>query len=340
MKCDIIIPVWSNPDFTKNCMESVFKNTDYAFHLIIIDNASDNLTRDYLNKLAHDKKDSITLLRNDKNLGFIKATNQGIRESRAPYVCLLNNDTEVTRGWLEEMIRVAEKKDDIGIVNANSNTLGCKVKRGQSAESLAKGLKSHSGEYAILAWATGFCMLIKRKVIDEVGLFDEIYGMGNFEDADFSKKAQKLGYSCVCAIASYVYHKERRSFAKFKKFNQDFDRNREIFCSKWGRQERILYILSRTDSVLRKEIGRESMKLASDGNIIWIFLKGKGGQEIKKHSNIYIYNLPEILFGSVSLWRVLKRKKKFDKIYVDDKNYEKRFRGFGFFHKAEVIYAG
>ena len=82
------------------------------------------------------------------------------------------------------------------------------------------------------------------------------------------------------------------------------------------------------------------MKLACDGNIVWIFLKGRLGKEIKRHSNINIYNLPEILFDLISLWRVLKRKKKFDKIYVDDKNYEKRFRGFGFFHKAEVIYAG
>jgi len=340
MKCDIIIPVWNNLDFTKKCIESVFRSTDYAFHLIIVDNASDRLTRDYLNKLACDKKDSITLIRNDKNLGFVKAVNRGMRQSSTPYVCLLNNDTEVTKGWLKEMIKVAEKEEGIGIVNANSNTLGCKAGFSQSIEALAEKLKSYSGEYTKLAWATGFCMLIKRKVVDKVGLFDEIYGMGNFEDADFSKRAQGLGYSCVCAVASYVYHKERRSFVRFKRFDQDFDRNREIFYSKWGRRERILYILSRADSAFRKEIGRKSMKLACDGNIVWIFLKGRLGKEIKRHSNINIYNLPEILFDLISLWRVLKRKKKFDKIYVDDKNYEKRFRGFGFFHKAEVIYAG
>ena len=339
MKCDIVIPVWNNLDFTKKCIESVFKNTDYAFHLIIIDNASDSLTIDYLDKLSSDKRDAITLIRNNRNLGFIKATNQGIRQSSAPYVCLLNNDTEVTRGWLKEMINVADKEKHIGIVNANSNTLGCKLKSGRSLESLADELKARSGEYTALAWATGFCMLIKREVINKVGLFDEIYGMGNFEDADFSKRAQRLGYSCVCAVASYVYHKERRSFVKFKRFNQDFDRNREIFYSKWGRQERILYILSRADSALRKEIGRESMKSACDGNIIWIFLKGKGGDMIKRHSNIYVYNLLEILFDPISLWRVLKRKKKFDKIYMDDEGHARRLNNLKFFHKAEVIHA-
>ena len=338
MKCDIVIPVWNNLDFTKKCIESVFKNTDYAFHLIIIDNASDRLTRDYLDILARDKKHAITLIRNDENLGFVKAANGGIRQSNAPYVCLLNNDTEVTKGWLKEMINVAEKKEDIGIVNANSNTLGCKLKSGQSLESLANELKTRTGEYAALAWATGFCMLIKREVIDKIGLFDEIYGMGNFEDADFSKRAQKIGYSSVCAVASYVYHRERRSFVRFKRFDRDFNRNKEIFYSKWGRLKRILYILNKDDTARREEIGRMSMKLARDGNIVWIFLKGKDRNGIKKHSNIYIYDIPERFFYLISLWRIVKRKKRFDRINVDDENYYKKLKRIGFLHKAEVIY--
>ncbi|MFC1667582.1 glycosyltransferase family 2 protein [Candidatus Omnitrophota bacterium] len=211
MNCDIIIPVWNQLDFTRKCIESFFKNTNYAFHLIIVDNGSSQPTKDYLDKLARDKKDDLTLLRNEKNLGFIKATNQGIRQSQAPYVCFLNNDTQVTEGWLREMIKVAENREDIGIINPSSNTLGCKPKRGQSLDLLAKKLKSYTGEWSELAWATGFCMLVKRKVIQKVGFFDEIYGMGTFEDADFSKKAQGLGYLCVCATAAYVYHQERRS---------------------------------------------------------------------------------------------------------------------------------
>ena len=338
MKCDIIIPVWNQLEFTKKCIESIFRNTSSAFHLIIIDNGSGQPARDYLDKLARDKKDAVTLIRNDRNLGFIKATNEGIKRSNAPYICLLNNDTEVTKGWLEEMIKVAEKRKDIGTVNANSNTLGCRVKFGQRVGILAEKLKSFSGEYTLLAWATGFCMLIKREVIDKVGLFDEIYGMGNFEDADFSKRAQKFGYSSVCATASYVYHRERRSFVRFKRFNRDFDRNREIFYSKWGRQERILYILSKEDSALREGVNKKSLELAREGNIVWIFLKDRNTQGIESHSNVHIYNLSSSFFGLVSLWKILKRKKKFDRIYVDDENHGKVLERFGFFHKAKVMH--
>lgn len=338
MSCDIIIPVWGQFNFTKQCLESVFKNTSFAFHLIIIDNASSEPTRGYLVKLAEDRKGAVTLLKNESNLGFIKAVNQGIEISSTPYICLLNNDTEVTEGWLAEMVKVAESNEDIGIVNPNSNTMGTKPRAGQSKDALAKELKSHTGEYSELAWATGFCMLIKRRLIEEIGLFDEIYGMGNFEDADFSKRAQELGYRSACAQAAYVYHRERRSFKKHKRFDQNFEKNRQIFYARWGKQQRILYVLTKDNPASTEKLAQAALKLAREGNIIWFFLKARDREGIGKHSNIYVYNLPKMLFNLVGLWRILKRKKKFDKIYVDDEGYAKRLDNLKFFHKAEVIY--
>ena len=337
--CDIVIPVWNQLEYTKECLMSLFKSTSFAFRLIIVDNASDTRTAQYLDSVKEKNPEQVALIINSENLGFVKAANRGIKKSTAPYVCLLNNDTQVAKGWLTEMVKVAEARDDIGIVNPNSNTLGWKPKKRQSLEAVAQELKSYSGEYSRLPWASGFCMLIKRKVIQKVGLFDEIYGMGTFEDADFSKRAQGLGYSCVCARASYVYHRERRSFIKFKKFDRDFERNRQIFFSKWGRIERILYILTKHNPAYTEKVNREAVKLACQGDTIWIFLKGKDRREINGHSNVYVYNLPRPFFSLISIWRILKRKKKFDKICVDDKDYAKRLNNFKLLHKAEVIYA-
>ncbi|MBZ9578201.1 glycosyltransferase family 2 protein [Patescibacteria group bacterium] len=339
MKSDIIIPVWNQLELTKECIKNITKNTLYPYTLIVIDNGSDIETKKYLENLKKNKNLDLVLVGNENNLGFIKAVNQGIKRSTAPYVCLLNNDTQVAEGWLAEMVKVAEARDDIGIVNPNSNTLGWKPKKRQSLEVVAQELESYSGEYSRLPWASGFCMLIKRKVIQEVGLFDEIYGMGTFEDADFSKRAQRAGFLSVCAKAAYVYHRERRSFMKFKKFDRDFERNRQIFFSKWGRIERILYILTKHNPAYTEKINAEAVKLACQGNIIWIFLKGKDRQKINEHSNVYIYNLPRSFFSLVSIWRILKRKKKFDRIYADDEDYAKRLDNFKLFHKAEVVYA-
>lgn len=336
--CDIIIPVWNQLRYTKECLTSLFKCTYIPSRLIIVDNASDAQTAQYLDNIKEEKPEQVILIRNTENLGFVKAVNQGINQSESPYICLLNNDTQLTSGWLAEILKVAESREDIGIVNANSNTLGSRPKMGQPLETLAREVKSYSGEYSELAWATGFCMLIKRKVIQEAGLFDEVYGMGTFEDADFSKRAQNLGYLCVCAKAAYVFHHERRSFIKFKEFDQNFERNRQIFWARWGRTQRILYVLTKDNCAYAEKISREALKLARQGNIIWIFLKDINRQKINEHRNIYIYSLPSQLFSLFSFWRILKRKKKFDKIYVDDKDYGKRLNNFKLFHKAEVIY--
>lgn len=338
MKSDIVIPVWNQLNFTKQCLESVFAHTRYPFHLIIVDNASNQSTKSYLEKLAQDKQGQVTLISNEQNLGFVKAANQGMRQSTGAYVCLLNNDTQVGPGWLSEMVKVAEGEIAIGIVNPNSNTLACNLKPNQSLKALAQGLKSYSGGYNELAWASGFCMLIKRKVLTEVGLFDEIYQMGTFEDADFSKRAQQLGYRSVCAQAAYVYHRERRSFIKFRRFNQDFERNRQIFFAKWGKIQRILYILTKDNAEYAQKIDEQAIELARQGHIIWMFLKGRDRDKTHKHSNIYIYSLPMSFFNLVSFWRLIKRKKKFDRIYVDDRDYGKGLQHFKFLHKAEVIY--
>ncbi|MFC1631551.1 glycosyltransferase family 2 protein [Candidatus Omnitrophota bacterium] len=332
MKTDIIIPVWNQLEFTKDCIDSVIENTRYPYKLIVVDNGSNAETKHYLEGLKANPGLELQLISNEQNLGFVKAANQGIAASRSEYLCLLNNDTQVTSGWLSEMIKVAASRDDIGIVNPGSNTLGAQ-------QATAQRLKQRTGEYSELAWATGFCMLIKQKVIQEVGRFDEIYGLGNFEDADLSKRAQQKGYFCVCAIAAYVYHRERRSFIKLKRFDQHFERNRRIFHAKWGKLERILYILTVDPEASFKKLDQHILQLARQGHTVWLFLKTGQDKKSAKHSNIYLFSLSKSTFNWVSTWRILKRKKKFDKIYVDDLNYGARLKKLKIFHKAEVIYA-
>ena len=338
MKCDIIIPVWNQLEFTKECISSIFKNTAHAFHLIIIDNASNLATQSYLSRLARGKGRQVTLLRNNANLGFVKAVNRGIRQSDADYLCFLNNDTRVTPGWLTEMVKIADSHKEIGIVNPNSNTLGCKPERSQVPEEIAQGLKVYTGQWSELGLATGFCMLVKRAVIEAIGYFDEAYGMGNFEDADFCKRAQQSGYLCVCAKAAYVYHHERRSFIKFKRFDEDFERNQRIFYDKWGKPKRLIYILTKDSPAFRARINREALNLARRGDIVWIFFKSRDKRDINKHSNIYAYIFPKRFFNLVSIWRILKRKKKFDRIVTDDEDYARMLNKFSKMHRAEVIY--
>ena len=96
--------------------------------------------------------------------------------------------------------------------------------------------------------------------------------------------------------------------------------------------------MTKTNSPNIQKIGQDALKLARQGNIVWIFLKDKERKKIRHHSNIYVYSLPRLFFNLVSLWKILKRQKKFDKIFVDDESYKNRLNNFKPFHKAEVIY--
>ena len=122
MTCDIVIPVYNQLGYTQACLASIKKHTRYPHQIIIVDDASNRETQEYLDDL--DKKQEIIVIRNETNLGWLKSANRGLSQAKAEYICLMNNDTVVTEGWLEEMIDIAEKEKDIGLVNPSSNTLG------------------------------------------------------------------------------------------------------------------------------------------------------------------------------------------------------------------------
>ncbi len=334
MRCDIIIPVWNQPVFTKDCIDSVLENTDIDYRLVIIDNASEDKTRLYLEGLKGVGKPPVALMRNERNLGFVKAANQGIRCASAPYVCILNNDTRVTKNWLREMIGVAESAGDIGIVNPSSNNLGQKPARGEPIALYAAALERESGAFIELGAAVGFCMLIKRAVLDEIGLFDEIYGMGNFEDTDFSRRAVKKGYRCVRARGAYVWHRESSSFNGIKTFEEDFRRNRAIYEARWGAPRRIAYVLDSDDAAMRLRFQGESMGLARDGNWVWFF--SRNPIDTVPHSNIRHVRLAGRWFFLRALFAIVKKKKKFDEVCVGSGRFGRVLRRFSFIHKARV----
>lgn len=234
MKCDIIIPVWDQPVFTKNCVEHVFKNTDYPYRLIVIDNGSRDQTRQYLSDLQKKHPDKVVVIRNDHNLGFVKAVNQGLARSDAPYVCLLNNDTLAAPGWLSALVEFAEEHKDAGLLNPV-----CDGHLDRSIEEYAAVLKANKGRYMEMNQCFGFCMLIKREVIDAIGHLDEAFGIGGFDDTDYSMRAHKAGYRSVCVHSSYVYHKQHVSFKAMGDRKKLVSAGEKAYFKKWPRHLRI-----------------------------------------------------------------------------------------------------
>ncbi|MBI1953053.1 MAG: glycosyltransferase family 2 protein [Candidatus Omnitrophica bacterium] len=238
--CDIVIPVWNQPELTARCLQSLERCRETRARLILVDNGSDAPTQELLERARARRPDSIRVLRNERNLGFIRATNQGIRAGDSDWVCLLNNDTVVAPGWLSEMIQVAQADPRIGLVNPTSNSLGFPLSA-PSVDEQAKTLRDQRGRWAELSTALGFCLLARRSLLNQVGLLDESFGMGNFDDDDLSRRVRQAGFLCVRSRGAYVYHEEKASFRRLPGWEDAFDENRRRFESRWGKRIRILW---------------------------------------------------------------------------------------------------
>jgi len=339
MSCDIIIPIWNKKELTQNCIESIIRNTQYPYRIIAVDNASQAPTKEYLESLKTDKRLNFTLIRNEENLGNTKAVNQGIERSSAGFICILDNDTVVGKGWLIEMVSIAQSRKDIGIVNPCSNTLAKWPKSSSQADidTCAQDCFQLKGQYLVLGACVGFCTVVKREVIDKIGGWDEIFSPGYFDDTDYSLRAQAAGYKSVCARGAYVYHCEHASF-KNKNLEKHFKRGRDLFYQRYGKPKRLLYVVSKENPDYYNLIRQNSADLASRGNWTWIFLKESlPALGMEKHANIRHFSLPSSFFNLRLVWRILKRqKKKFDQIYVDNEKMAGFLKTITFIHKAKI----
>lgn len=309
-RCDIVIPTWNNQEMLKECVDSIEKHTAYTHRIVIVDNASDAPTRQYLDSLKAALKEKVVIIRNDENKGFVKAVNQGMKFSDAPYVCVMNNDTVATDEWLEEIIDILVRNEDIGLINPSSNS-SCQFPGDMDIDLYAGALKKFRGKYQELYTCRAFSMVAKRSVIEKIGYLDENYGMGYFDDADYSKRAQAAGYKTVRAKASYVYHKESQSFSKIKEKVRIFQENERKFISKWGRQLRVAYVIPYIDDVEKNRISSNINDIAKMGHQVWIFTKYglKERLDLIDHESIRFLLYPGLFFGLTALYKIRKRKR-------------------------------
>lgn len=336
-KCDIIIPVWNQLEVTRECIDSILKSTGYPYRLIIIDNGSEAPTGNYLSGLKATKNLDLLLIRNDKNLGFVKAVNQGVVVSDAPYLCIMNNDTIASPGWLEEMVDVIEANPSIGLLNPSSNTSG-QFPGEKPIDEYALTLRPLKRQIQELYTCRGFCMLVTREAIRRVGLLDEIYHVGYFDDTDYCKRAQALGYKTARAKAAYVYHKENVSFKALENNKDLFSNNERIFFGRWGRHVRVGYFID--TQKFNDKADEIATSVARSGHQIMIFLrKGLDWPVTIDHFDIRRVDVNPALFGVLSIYKILKRKKKkkVEVLLTDNKSFGRLLNITKGLHGADVI---
>ncbi len=226
---------------TKPCIESILRNTPVgSYELILVDNASTDGTAEYLKSIAENNS-LIKLQLNSVNKGYAGGNNDGIKMANGQFIILLNNDTLVPAGWLSCLLRPFDCYPQVGLIGPVTNSAGNEqrieieaLNEGNFEEKIQGYLDRQKDEVYFTEKLGFFCVAIRRSVIDKVGLLDESFGIGMFEDDDYCFRAKKAGFDLVIAEDSFVYHKGSLSFNKLaiKEYQELFNKNRELFRKK------------------------------------------------------------------------------------------------------------
>lgn len=242
MLASIIIPVWNNLEFTTQCLEAVRVFTPEQHEVVIVDNGSTDGTHAWLLEYAKNNP-GVTIVRNETNLGFPVAMNQGILAAKGDYLVALNNDVVVSRNWLSGLLECAASAPDVGFVGPRTNNISGSQMELDTSDGYKTigGFVGYADRYRVKnrrkytpCWRiTGFCMLMPRRVLDRVGLFDEQFSPGNFEDDDICLRACVAGYRNMICGDVFVHHHGSRTCSKLD-FSAVLLENRKRFDEKWS----------------------------------------------------------------------------------------------------------
>jgi GT2 family glycosyltransferase len=238
----IVMLCFNQLEYTKKCLQSIVKYTSVPYELILVDNGSTDGTVAFLEDYAN-KHDNCKIILNNENRGFAGGNNQGIAAAEGDYILLLNNDVIVTQDWLERLIAHIESDENIGMAGPVSNSVSGPqqvehVTYGQNMNKMQKFARNHSnknvGRTQDILRLVGFCLLIKRQVLDIIGGLDENYGNGNYEDDDLCLRSRIAGFRNIIARDVFIHHYGSMTFKGNKiDYRDSLESNRRRFAEKW-----------------------------------------------------------------------------------------------------------
>ncbi len=238
----IIIVNYDTPEFTKECVQSLreLKHDGFRYHILVVDNGSQQEFKlpQKLSQTKNSNAEQIEVIRTEANIGFTGGNNLGmshaVKHSNPDYFLLINSDTVATPDFLQHLF-LAIQGEDRGIATSKiyfekgyefhhddyqSDELGQVIWFAGGTLDWPNLLAFHRGVDEVdrgqfdhltkTDFATGCCMLIKREVIENVGILDKRYFL-YLEDVDLSIRAEKKGYSLVFCPEAVIYHKNAGS---------------------------------------------------------------------------------------------------------------------------------
>ena len=238
----IIIPVHNKFELTYHCIASLlFSRNECSYEVIVVDDCSDDKTTEIQDVIAN-----VEVIVNQENLGFLRSCNKAAQHAKGRYIVLLNNDTEVGNGWLDEMLDVFERFEKVGAVGAKLIYPDGKLQE-------AGGIVWDNGQPWNLGrdgnpfdpqwnyvrqvdYLSGAALAVPKAVWEEVGGLSDEFAPAYYEDTDLAFKVRAAGYRTLYCPHAEVIHFEGMSHGRdtstgFKKYQAI---NAPKFCEKWA----------------------------------------------------------------------------------------------------------
>ncbi len=238
----VVVVTYGGLELTKDCLESLARETWPRLEILVVDNASSDGTPEHLREAtASDPR--IRTIFNSENRGFAAANNQGIAAARGEVVVLLNNDTVVPPGLMGRLVRHLQRDPSIGLLCPTTNFCGNEARVEPDYAGIeglpafaARRAEKHRGRVFDIGVAAMYCVAARRAVLDDVGPLDEAYGIGMFEDDDLAVRMRAKGYRVACAEDAYVHHVGQGAFRKLSPESYDalWKKNQAYFEKKFG----------------------------------------------------------------------------------------------------------
>lgn len=242
-RVSIVIVTYNNVDLNRQCLESLFERNEWPnLEVFAVDNASKDETPAYLREAAQRYRDLRVIL-NDENRGFAAANNQALELASGDFIILLNNDTVSPRGWIAALVRHLRSDESIGMIGPSTNAIGNEAMIdvpysdvAQMPAFAAEYMRAHDGETFDIPMLAMFCVAMRREVFQQIGLLDENFGVGMYEDDDYAHRMKLAGYRVVCARDAFVHHWMKAAFGKIPtaEYQKLFEKNRAYYEQKWG----------------------------------------------------------------------------------------------------------
>lgn len=241
----ILVPCWGQLEHTRLVVPSVLRYSRQPYEVIFVDVGSLDGTYEFLNGVAAAAPVRIEVVRTLTDLGFADAIREALRRSRGDYLVLLNNDTVVTEAWLDQLIALANVSHCVGLVGPMSNYAAApqlveqvpysvgprdNVARLSSAvieeepwdladlERFAKQWREqHAGKWLEVEHLGGFCVLVKRQVLNTIYPLMTELGLDLFDTNELCQKAREAGYVLAVCRDLFIHQFDTRTRARAPK---------------------------------------------------------------------------------------------------------------------------